>query len=55
MSDGLVRKSDVLKILPAYFAQCVERVESDEECLRVLQYVIDLSMLIEDMKEVDNG
>lgn len=52
MSDGLVRKDTVLKIINLYFAECAEHTESDEECLRLLQYDLDLNILIDNAKEV---
>lgn len=55
MSDALVKKDTVLKIIDLYFAECAEHTESAEECLRLLQYDLDLNILIDNAKEVDNG
>lgn len=52
MSDGLVKKANVLKVINAYFEKCIDHLESAEECLRALQYGLDLNILIEDLKEV---
>lgn len=55
MSDGLVRKSDVQKIINAYFAEWICGSESFEECLRVLEHSLELNILIDNMKEVTKG
>lgn len=54
MSDGLVRKSDVQKLINLYFDDCIQNLESITDCLTALQYGMELTILIDDMKEVED-
>ena len=50
----LVEKQDVIKVITSYLAEAINDAETDKEALKILKYGLDLSFLIDDMKEVNN-